>query len=76
MPRWACEGCGQLTRGAFECQDGLVRGAGSLPAGPLTAKMGVGGVRAAYPRAFECQDGLVRGAGSLPAGLLSAKMGL
>ena len=59
MSRWACKGCGQLTRRAFECQDGLVkacgqltrvafecqdgrgRGADSLPAGPLTAKMGL-----------------------------------
>ena len=41
---------GQLTRRAFDCQDGLVRGAGSLPAGLLSAKMGVGGVRAAYPQ--------------------------
>ena len=30
MPRWASEGCGQLTRGAFECQDGLVKACGQL----------------------------------------------
>ena len=30
MPRWACEGCGQLTRRAFECQDGFVKGCGHL----------------------------------------------
>ena len=45
-----CKGCGQLTRGAFECQDGFVTGAGSVPAGPSNAKMGLQGVRAAYPQ--------------------------
>ena len=53
-----------------------MRSAGSLPAGLLSAKMGLQGVRAATRRAFECQDGLAKGAGSLPAGPLTAKMGL
>ena len=41
MPRRACNVCGQFTRRAFECKDGLVRGAGSVPARLLSAKMGL-----------------------------------
>ena len=41
VPRWACNGCGKLIRRAFECQDGLVKGAANLPAGPVGAKTGL-----------------------------------
>ena len=70
VQRWACNGCGQLTRTAFECQDGLVRAAfecqdgACKECGQLTH------------RAFEYQDRRERGAGSLSAGPLTAKMGL
>ena len=84
MPKWAYKGCGQLTRRAFECQGGLVRGA----CGQLTRMSEKGAGRAfecqdgpvrcrqLTRRAFERQNGLVRDAGSLPAGPFSAKMGL
>ena len=42
VQRWACNGCGQLTRTAFECQDGACKECGQLThTGPLSAKIGV-----------------------------------
>ena len=83
MPTWACK-VRHLIRRAFEFQDKLLRSAGSLSAGPLSAEMGFNGCgqrtlrafRQLTRRAFQCKDGLVMGAGSLPAGPLSANMGL
>ena len=57
---------------AFECPDGLVRRAGSLSAGSLSAKMRLEGVQAG-PLST---DRFLKGAANLPAGPVGAKMGL
>ena len=73
---------------AFLCRDGLVRGSGSLPRGPLCqdklvkgARMCAQNTRVAFEcnlaAGFKCEDGVCKGCGQLtPAGPSSANMGL
>ena len=72
MSRWACKRFGKLTRGVFECQNGLVRGAAVQPQGLREPRFK--GCWQVTRKAFECKDGLVTGVGSLPGELSRAKI--